>query len=94
MWRRARTEWNLYWLLTNSHFDAVGDLRERLALLTLGLHMQTGFGEAEGAAGQPASPCQQDELTDHVQAPHARKNYYKNFTRKGILENVLPTKLS
>lgn len=41
MWRRARTKWNLHWLLTNSGFDAGGDLQERLALLTLGLHMQT-----------------------------------------------------
>ena len=40
MWMRTRTEQKLHWPLTNSSFDAVGDLRERLAPLTLGLHMQ------------------------------------------------------
>lgn len=72
MWMRAGTEWNLHRSLTNSKFDAVGDLQERLAPLTLGLHMQAQDLQklkedvvgAGGAAGPAASPCQQGELID------------------------------
>lgn len=75
MWMRTRTEWNLHWPLTKSSFDAVGDLQERLALLTLGLHIQAqdleklkeDMVKAEGAAGLAACSCQQGELTDQRQ---------------------------